>query len=180
MSDDFLSDDDLETWQYVARTVKPMPGKEISYSDEKKDEKIEVKVNREYIEQLVGQKTSPEEKTREYKYLQHGTTEGIDKSTARRLKEGKYQIDARLDMHGRTQDEALEGLRYFVKTSYEMGKRCVLVITGKGAGGDGVLKSQMPRWLNMAGVREYVLSFSYASPKHGGNGALYVLIRKKK
>lgn len=170
--DDFFSDDDLETWQYVASTVTPLDNKKAPSKADKKEIKIAPR------QTYIGD--TPDKKIKSLAHLTHGDTSGTDKSTAKKLREGKYPIEAKLDMHGRTQDEALEGLRYFIGMSYEMGKRCVLVITGKGAPGGGVLQTQTARWLNNPGLREYIVSFSYAQPKHGGEGALYILLKRKK
>lgn len=113
-------------------------------------------------------------------HLKHGASPGVDRNTAERLRRGEMVIDAVIDLHGRTQDEAHLALRRFVLTSADQGHRCVLVITGKGSMGTGVLRSQVPRWLNDAGLRGLVLSFSYAQPKHGGEGALYVLLKRRR
>jgi DNA-nicking Smr family endonuclease len=181
-TDGILTDDDLQTWQYVSRTVTPLPGREIIL--EPWEEEIiatpENKPSQEELEKLVASRDSKPKTKAELPYIKHSETTGVDKATAKRLKSGKFPVEARLDMHGRTQDEALDGLRYFIRAAFEMDKRCVMVITGKGIGGDGILKNQVPRWLNNPGLREYVLSFSYATAPHGGEGALYILIKKRK
>ena len=89
-------------------------------------------------------------------------------------------IDGRIDLHGMTQDAAHAALTGFIAHSHEAGRRCVLVITGKGRAGGGVLRAQVPRWLNQGPLRERILGFSYARPQHGGDGALYVLIRRRR
>ena len=78
---------------------------------------------------------------------------GIDRANAERLKRGLHPIEARLDLHGLTQAEAHRELVDFVEASYRGGRRCVLVITGRGLGpdGPGVLKSAVPRWLAKPG-----------------------------
>ena len=88
-----------------------------------------------------------------------------------------------MDLHGMTQDQAHRALNAFIDASSHAGRRCVLVITGKGGRGDGsvgVLREQVPRWLNQAPLRPLVLAFSYATPKDGGEGALYVLLKRKR
>jgi DNA-nicking Smr family endonuclease len=80
-----------------------------------------------------------------------------------------------------TQDFAHGALTAFVCRAFDAGKRCVLVITGKGTReGSGVLRANVPRWLNQAPLRDRILGFSYARPQHGGEGALYVLIRRRR
>jgi DNA-nicking Smr family endonuclease len=107
---------------------------------------------------------------------------GIDRANAERLKRGLHAIEARLDLHGMTQAEAHRELIGFVVASHEVGRRCVLVITGRGLGpdGSGVLKSAMPRWLEEAGLRRRILAVAAAQPRHGGAGALYLLLRRQR
>jgi DNA-nicking Smr family endonuclease len=107
---------------------------------------------------------------------------GIDRANAERLKRGLHPIEARLDLHGMTQAEAHRELIGFVVASHEVGRRCVLVITGRGLGldGPGVLKSAVPRWLEEAGLRRRILAVAAAQPRHGGAGALYLLLRRRR
>ena len=103
---------------------------------------------------------------------------GVDRATAERLKRGRYQVEARLDLHGMTQAEAHRALAGFVGRSRAAGRRCVLVITGHGRMTGGVLKSAVPRWLAEPGLRPDVLAITPAQPRAGGDGALYVLLRR--
>jgi DNA-nicking Smr family endonuclease len=103
---------------------------------------------------------------------------GIDRANAERLKRGKHRIDARLDLHGMTQDEAHRALAFFIRASRADGKRCVLVITGRGSAGGGVLKEAVPRWLHEPEFRSHLLAIAAAQPRDGGNGALYVMLRR--
>jgi DNA-nicking Smr family endonuclease len=131
--------------------------------------------------------TPPKAKPHE---LTHGETAGIDRRTAGRFKKGKMAIDGRLDLHGHSQREAHVALKRFILDAFDRGKRCVLVVTGKGRRsqpdspwrdrGTGVLRESVPRWLNEPGLRAKVLSFSHAAPADGGEGALYVLLKRKR
>jgi DNA-nicking Smr family endonuclease len=123
--------------------------------------------------------------------LTYARTPGLDRRTSERLKRGQLPIEGRLDLHGKTQDEARRSLDSFITHAYDRGLRAVLIITGKGlkprlredAPWDpvtGVLKSQTPRWLNEAPNRARVLAFTAAQPRDGGSGALYVLIRRRR
>ncbi|MET1026053.1 MAG: Smr/MutS family protein, partial [Dongiaceae bacterium] len=87
--------------------------------------------------------------------------------------------------HGRTQAEAHDALHGFILRAHQAGKRCLLVITGKGGVktiGEqrtrGVLREAVPRWLNEPGLRRHILAFEHARPQHGGEGALYVLLKR--
>ncbi len=114
--------------------------------------------------------------------LAPGTVAGVDKRTAARLRRGQLPIEGRLDLHGLTQAEAHRELGGFLAAAQDGGRRCVLVITGKGRGaeGGGVLRAAVPRWLNEPGQRERVVIFCHATPRDGGEGALYVLLRRRK
>ncbi|MBF0327155.1 MAG: Smr/MutS family protein [Alphaproteobacteria bacterium] len=106
---------------------------------------------------------------------------GLDRRSAERMKKGEMEIEGRLDLHGMTQDSAHAHLSAFVTRAWESGKRCVLVITGKGGRtGPGVLRREVPRWLNQAPLRERIIGIAQARQKDGGDGALYVLIRRRR
>jgi DNA-nicking Smr family endonuclease len=107
---------------------------------------------------------------------------GIDRANAERLKRGLHPIEARLDLHGMTQAEAHGALAVFVRQSYDAGRRCVLVITGRGFGpnGPGVLKLAVPRWLEEVGLRGQILAIAPAQQRDGGAGALYVLLSRQR
>lgn len=112
--------------------------------------------------------------------LAPGRVAGLDRRSALRLKRGQVPIERSVDLHGLTQDQASPALKAFLKSAQEEGCRCVLVVTGKGFGkeGAGVIKTMVPRWLNQTPNRERILAFAYAQPRHGGDGALYVLLRR--
>lgn len=113
--------------------------------------------------------------------LRPGQTPGVDRRTAQRLRQGDRAIEAVLDLHGLTRAGAHAALRRFLLSSFEAGRRCVLVITGKGSHeGGGVLRAEVPRWLNAEPLRGVILAFVAAQPKHGGSGALYVLLKRQR
>jgi DNA-nicking Smr family endonuclease len=109
---------------------------------------------------------------------------GLDKRSAQRLKRGQMEIDGRIDLHGMTQDRAHRALQAYLLTAADSGRRCVLVITGKGVKpgqeSGGVLRQAVPRWLAETPTREAVLAHSSAQPKDGGGGAMYVLLRRRR
>jgi DNA-nicking Smr family endonuclease len=100
------------------------------------------------------------------------------------LSRGRKQIDARLDLHGMTQTRAHRELFGFLQRAHSDGLTFVLVITGKGRAGDdperGVLRRQVPQWLGLPEFRALVVGFEEAHIGHGGEGALYVRIRRSK
>lgn len=121
-----------------------------------------------------------------------GPGSGLDGRTTQRLKRGQLKIDGKIDLHGMTQAQAHAALDSFIARGYAQGKRCVLVVTGKGGKTTedpnnifverrtGVLRSMVPQWLNAGSNRARVLSIMPAQTRHGGDGALYVLLRRKR
>jgi DNA-nicking Smr family endonuclease len=105
---------------------------------------------------------------------------GLDRRSAQRLARGQRPIEARLDLHGMTQDEAHRALGAFIRGAAAAERRTLLVITGKGGLGGGVLRDAVPRWLGEAPLRAEVLALAPAQPKDGGLGALYVLLRRRR
>ena len=119
----------------------------------------------------------------------------FDRKKAKKIRSGQIEIEARIDLHGLRQDEAPMTLRAFLVRAQRAGKRWVLVITGKGkiaterdddAPFDmtrnrdrGVLKRNVPRWLEEPDLRGLVVSYTTAAISHGGDGALYVHLRKQ-
>ncbi|MEO8113960.1 MAG: Smr/MutS family protein, partial [Phenylobacterium sp.] len=85
----------------------------------------------------------------------------------------------RLDLHGLGQDRARAVLEGFLARAWDEGCRAVLVITGKGVKGDGVLKRQAPEWLAAPHLAPMVAGISEAGRRHGGEGALYVALKRK-
>ncbi|MDZ4737923.1 MAG: Smr/MutS family protein [Rhodospirillaceae bacterium] len=113
--------------------------------------------------------------------LERGQSPGVDKRQAERLKRGRTPIDARLDLHGMTQDAAHRRLAIFIENAVAADKRAIVVVTGKGLKeGSGVLRAAVPRWLNEPRLRPHILTYEYAQPKDGGMGALYILLRKRR
>lgn len=113
---------------------------------------------------------------------------GIDGRTEDRLRRGRLPIEGRLDLHGCTQAEAHRRLTGFVAESHRAGRRCVLVITGKGFNPEargpeaavGVLKRQLPRWIAAEPNGSRVLAMAQAQPRHGGGGAFYLYLRRRR
>jgi DNA-nicking Smr family endonuclease len=103
----------------------------------------------------------------------------LSRRMKRGVARGKQAIDARLDLHGLTQAQAHGALLGFLHNAHARDARLVLVITGKGRGAEpGVLRRQVPQWLGLPEFRALVLGFEDAGARHGGEGALYVRLRR--
>lgn len=113
---------------------------------------------------------------------------GIDKATLKKFKQEEFKIEAVLDLHGYREDDAFEKVEDFISQSYGVGKRCVIIVTGKGGihrqedlyEPRGVLKKQVPQWLNMPQIRAMILTFKNPSERLGGQGALYILLKRNR
>ncbi|MGE5517595.1 MAG: Smr/MutS family protein [Bacteroidota bacterium] len=175
-----LTPDEVRVWRSVASTVVPLPGRQVPDEDAVEAPAVAAPDPAPPSSPPPVRPAAPPV-PRVLPDLSHGTTPGLDKRSAERMKKGEMEIDGRLDLHGMTQDTAHGALIAFVTRAYDSGRRCLLVITGKGnRTGMGVLRSNVPRWLNQSPCRERILGFSHARPQHGGEGALYVLIKRRR
>jgi DNA-nicking Smr family endonuclease len=117
-----------------------------------------------------------------------GMSAQLDRRTQERLRKGQMEIEGRVDLHGLTQPRAYDVLKDFITAAQRQGKRCVLVITGKGRSrieddaqwvfNDGILRQQVPAWLSVPPLSDIVLKHFPAQPKDGGEGAYYVYLRR--
>lgn len=112
----------------------------------------------------------------------------MDAKAHRKMTRGKMEVEGRIDLHGLTLSEAHPRLMSFVFSAHASGKRLVLIITGKGRDRDdhgpiperrGILRHQVPHWLNDGALRPIILQVTTAHQRHGGSGAFYVYLRRK-
>jgi len=179
-----LTRDEEDLWSLIARTVRPLrpapparklvieAGKRVPVRDMPQPGKnattIEPKAGARGQRPAVPPALSP-----------------IMRKEKHKLVRRHERIDARIDLHGMTQTEAHAALQSLLRRSQAHGAKFVLVITGKGLpngslNGRGVLRRQVPLWLALPEFRRYVAGFDVAHPGHGGEGALYVRLRKAK
>ncbi len=117
-----------------------------------------------------------------------GKTADIDRNTAQKFRRGEFKIERRIDLHGYTEDAAWDAVDNFIKNAYIDGLRCVLIVTGKGLPRPendiytkhGIIRERVPQWLNSPQLRPLILSIAQAQIKDGGEGAVYVLLRRKR
>jgi DNA-nicking Smr family endonuclease len=112
---------------------------------------------------------------------------GIDRRTEDKFRKGKMAIDGRIDLHGMTLKEAHATVRDYILLQSAAGKRCLLIITGKGSGGGslsdaprGQIRQSLGHWLDAPDLRPLILSVAPAQRGHGGDGAFYVLLRRNR
>lgn len=111
--------------------------------------------------------------------LRNSGERDIEPRRKHRIAKERDPIGARIDLHGMDQDRAQAALEAFVLRAWDDGCRAVLVITGKGARGGGVLRKRTPEWLASPALRGVVAGVSEAHQRHGGEGALYVALKLK-
>ena len=142
----------------------------------------------------IHKKPSPQPKTTKPKLAEkkpQTKAAGVDGHTAERLRRGTVAPDAKLDLHGLTESIAHRALGSFLQAAHRRGDRLVLIVTGKGARtaddvlgleprSRGVLKTMVPRWLGEPQFARLIADMRDAHRRHGGDGALYVYLRKSK
>jgi DNA-nicking Smr family endonuclease len=110
-----------------------------------------------------------------------GSVHGLDPRVVRRLRKGEFAVQGHVDLHGMTREEAKAALDMYLAGARHGGKRCVLVVHGRGLHSKDqvpVLKDALKRWMTTARFAEHVLAFATARPHDGGAGAVYVLLRR--
>jgi DNA-nicking Smr family endonuclease len=171
-----LSDDERTLWKGVVRAITPLRRPQTaSESDDGVPVAPPAKAARQELQRPSPQSNKPP------------PLAPFDRRLRQRVARGREAIDARLDLHGMTQSEAHAALLAFLRRAQTNDVRLVLVVTGKGAGktaretpGErGVLRRSVPMWLSLPEFRRFVVSFEEAHPSHGGQGALYVRMRRR-
>lgn len=200
-----LSDEDVQLWQHIARTLRPFHGRDKrilpGHFDEPGFMPHTSKARPDSADPARhSREPAPDRPAVPRKPEAHRTAPQLakfDTRKARKIRAGRIDIEARLDLHGMRQAEAHGALRGFLLRSQARDLKWVLVITGKGTfardgdhpdplGGDwdapprGVLRRNVPRWLAEPEMRALVVSYTTAALHHGGDGALYIQLRSRK
>jgi DNA-nicking Smr family endonuclease len=111
-----------------------------------------------------------------------GAVQGFSRKLMKKLKRGELPVQAHIDLHGMTKQDAETAVADFLLESFRSGLRCVLIVHGRGLNSPEnlpVLKEGLPQWLNRGRVRRVVLAFATARPYDGGTGATYVFLRNR-
>ena len=175
-----LSDEEHELWRGIARAVKPLRKRAARQKDEPKAEPVATaRIAKSPRLTKVARPSPPPAKSPAPPPLAP-----LARREKQHLARGRAAIDKRIDLHGLTQAEAHVALCHFLRRAQHDGARFVLVITGKGGrAGEperGVLRRQVPHWLGLPELRDIVLAFEEAHVVHGGEGALYVRLRRSR
>ncbi len=175
-----LSEEERALWEGVAKEIKPLRKKR-SVKTEAASAEVETTAA---AKAAVPPNPLPSDKIPRATKPITPPLAPLGRRARGQLSRGRKEIDARLDLHGMTQTRAHRELFGFLQRARSDGLTFVLVITGKGrAGADperGVLRRQVPQWLSLPEFRSLVVGFEEAHVGHGGEGALYVRIRRSK
>lgn len=167
--------EDHELWERVKRTTKPLHSNRASL--EFKAEMGEMNVARPEQIRGVPRIIRPYAPEPVLTVSLAPKPSLLDQSVTRKIAKGRTGLEGRIDLHGMTQAEAHSRLFRFLESAYQQGKRTILVITGKGVRGEGILRQAVPRWLSEPEFRKYANGYHEAHVTHGGGGALYVRLR---
>ena len=170
--------EEARLWALVAATVRPLPGRTVAIPSDEAPEPPRP---------ASPAKTPPPFAPAAHQSRPRATDKptpvqrlgDIEPGRMRRLTRERDPLELVLDLHGLDQDRARGVLHRFLQRAQAEGARAVLVITGKGVQGDGILRRRTPDWLAESAVRGVVAGVSEAHRRHGGAGALYVALKRK-
>lgn len=172
-----LDDEDAALWAHVAAQVKPL---------RKSPKPTAVTTTAAPKRQETSRASSvppppPLAQRPEPKPLSPDSRERLHRTAERNLRRGSVDVAGRLDLHGLNREQAHRAVTRFLDGLAAEGGRIALVITGKGTmtDGEGILRGELPRWLSEGSLARTVLAWRPAAPRHGGEGAFYVLLRRK-
>ena len=160
MSGRDLSDKDKQAWAAAARSVAPLHGRRGAPSGSPRKRTTEDPV------------IQPVRRDKAYAAPQNRKNE-------RAVRRGRPPVSGSFDLHGHTRESAFQILPGFLAREQARGGQCVIVITGKGKSGEGVLKRAFLHWLELPEARALVSGFAPAHARHGGGGAWYVFLRRR-
>jgi DNA-nicking Smr family endonuclease len=170
--------EEARLWALVAATVRPLPGRIVEIPPEAPADPKPARPQAAGPSPFVpaAHRVRPRVAAKPPPVQQPGD---IEPGRKRRLTRERDPLEWVLDLHGLDQDRARAVLHGFLRRAQDEGARAVLVITGKGVQGDGILRRRTPEWLAEPVVRAVVAGVSEAHRRHGGAGALYVAIKRK-
>ena len=176
-----LSSEERRLWSHVARHVKPMKGKALPPVPEPEAEPATARAPQ------IGA-PSPALPPLPPRKPALPPLAPVERKTLVALRRGRKEVDSVIDLHGMRQEEAHFALLRFLHQAQASGYGLVLIITGKGGAAvssglfeeRGVLRRMVPHWLRLPDLRSLVIGFEEASPQHGGSGALYVRLRRRR
>lgn len=167
-----------EPWKDYAKSVKPLRKK-------KREDRPPAKTATMQTARAAARQNAENEprklpKTHTAEGFLENVSAPLNRKREKSLRQGALPIDAKIDLHGLTQTEAFETLANFMKRCVRTQKRVLLIVTGKGSLGNGVLKKNLETWLSQLPESKDILALRQAAAQHGSEGAFYVVLRKPK
>ena len=179
MSGRKLTDQEQRAWARVVKSVKPMGDRAITFE---LPQDVDSKAQRDVADKASGSSEVPHpNRPRRTKVpKQNAPRRGApaNRGKEKKIRRGQTSISATLDLHGHTQITAAATLESFLASQRRQGARCVLVITGKGKLGEGVIRRRFVDWITSKHAGELVSGYAQAHQRHGGSGAFYVFLRR--
>ncbi len=181
--------DSPDLWEKIAKTIAPLKSDKISPTNilDNHQKNAGSKLVTSSVRSRVPSKKPISSKHRKLASnniippdLRYEEGAGMDGASSKKLRAGKFHVEATLDLHGMTQESAFSSLQHFIQTSVMNQFRTILVITGKGTEGRGVLRNKFPEWLRTETCAQHVLAFGQAQSKDGGSGAFYIRLRRNR
>ena len=173
----------MNSWEDEITKCKKLKSNRISRKIDFSLDKIQIKsdeIIKNYDEEYQNKFNYFEE---DIKPLAKNETQGIDRNTDKKLRNGHLKIDLTIDFHGMTLDSAFDCLLDKVNWAYQNKLRCILLVTGKGRNtkpGRESIKGNIEKWLKHPEISNKIIKYVDATAKHGGTGALYVLLRRNR
>ena len=186
-----LSSEEGELWENFVSSITPIEKKEnlelrkLEVNEENRKQNIfnsNIKIKKDFLFQAINHEKKP---LKTYNFSQ------IDRKILKKVKNGQINPEALLDLHGMNVENAYQKVKEFLSECSERNKRLILIITGKGERKDqdesfgreysiGVLKKTVPSWLREKDNNRLILGYTIAHKKHGGEGALYIYLRRNR
>ena len=194
-----LSEEERSLWERTVNNLQPLKKKkarvQVGHENTSDKSPRQPEASQKPGSKRTAERSAPGPSTRQAHAKSAPPLSQLDRRKARKIRSGRIEIEARIDLHGMRQSEAHSALGRFLLSAHSKGQRWVLVITGKGTAPRasseayeyaglreeerGVIKRNVPGWLAEPQLRAIVISFASATARHGGEGALYIELRKR-
>lgn len=184
-----LSPEERALWEKVKQTAQPLDREPVSLVEYLSVNKIPLGASEKKAtpnthtpsERNIIRSHRSNSKNKPWSFEAHREDQAnrIEQNTTRKIAKGRIAIDGKIDLHGQTQIEAHGKLFRYLEEAWMREKRTILVITGKGKG-EGILRQAVPRWLSEASFRAMISGVSEAHQNHGGYGALYIRLKRRR
>jgi DNA-nicking Smr family endonuclease len=175
------NDNDTDLWNYVTKTTKKINSNNSlkHHKNIPTKRKQRVILTPEIKSQSILKTNNKKRTVTPIHFSNENNSSGLSKKNIKEIKTGKFKVQSKLDLHGYRLKEAETLFFEFLRKSFNLKKRNILVISGKGEHGKGKIKLNIPIWIASPSLSNLIHFYSFAAPKDGGNGAYYIRLRNK-